>query len=221
MLTAGERRRALVEWACTGPAERDERSVTTLFEQQVERTPDAVALECDGVRLTYHELALRSSAIADVLRAHGAGADSVVGISARRTSELVAGILGILRAGAAYVPLDPDYPRERVATMIAESGMRLALADERSSASLEGTGVTIVFFQPGTPGSSPAAGSSSSSSSAHAPERAGLDPAFPAESLAYVIFTSGSTGRPKGVAMTHRALRNLVAWQLRARRARR
>src|SRR5262249_25907500 len=143
LLTADERRRAL-DLASTRLEETEAVSVVTLFERAVERTPDAVALECGDERFTYHELALRSQAIADRPVALGAGTDEVGGICARRSPELVAGILGILRAGAAYVPLDPDYPRERVALMIAESGMRLALAEERAAASLDGTGVTVV-----------------------------------------------------------------------------
>ncbi|MBI3848237.1 MAG: amino acid adenylation domain-containing protein, partial [Planctomycetes bacterium] len=202
ILTADERHRALFEWAASGAAERDDRSVVSLFEERAAREGNAIALEFEGERISYDELNRRANRIAHRLRALGAGDESVVGVCARRSTDLCVGILGILKCGAAYAPLDPDYPRDRVAFMISESRMRIALTQSSTAPAIAEAGATVIRLD--------ADRETFDRESEGNPARRELP-----DALAYVIFTSGSTGRPKGVAMTHRALRNLISWQLR------
>ena len=103
--------------------------VHELFERQVERNPDAVAVVFEGRRLTYRELNQRANQVAHFLRKHGIGPESLVGVSLKRSPELVVGLLGVWKAGGAYVPLDPAYPPERLAFMVGDAGIRMLLTD--------------------------------------------------------------------------------------------
>jgi len=162
------------------------------FLRRAAATPDAVAVEFEEHRLTYRELAQRSARFAAHLRSLGVGTDTVVGLSLERSAELVVALLGILRAGGAWVPLDPAYPADRLAYMLADSGVELVVTDQDPP----WAGVRRV--------DPAAAGSEESAPTASHPD-----------SLAYVIYTSGSTGRPKGVLLTHGGLANLAAAQVR------
>ncbi|RKH09839.1 amino acid adenylation domain-containing protein [Corallococcus sp. CA053C] len=196
LLTEGERHRVLVEWNTTRrPYEAA--GLAALLEAQAARTPDAVALVCGEERLTYLALHRRANALALRLRALGVGPEVVVGLCARRSVELVVGMLGILKAGGAYLPLDPHHPAERLAYMREDSGVRLLL----TQAALAGTPVaesvrTVLLDAPETRGEA----------SEHGP-RDGAGP----EHLAYVLYTSGSTGRPKGVQVSQRNVANFFA----------
>ncbi|QKG18471.1 cyclic nucleotide binding protein [Actinomadura verrucosospora] len=173
----------------TGPG------VVALFAGQAARTPDASALETEsGDVLTYAELDRRSSALAAALRDRGAGPDAVVALALPRTADLVTAVLAVLKSGAAYLPLDPDHPRDRVAFMLEDAGALCAVAAPDTAGLLpDGTDVVLLGDDLDTAGP-------------------GLDVREPdPDDLAYVIYTSGSTGRPKGVAVPHRALANLVA----------
>jgi natural product biosynthesis luciferase-like monooxygenase protein len=158
---------------------------------QAARTPERIAIECGEVKLTYGELEARSAALAEALRTKEVGPGHIVGLVVRRSAELPVALLGILKSGAAYLPLDPDYPRERTGFIIADSGAQLFVADRESAQRLGlGAARTIVVEDV-----------------AEKP-RAALPPAGTSSDLAYLIYTSGSTGKPKGVMVTHRNVLN-------------
>ncbi len=205
LLDDGEREQVLA-WSRPSPAPLAPLAtpplVHALFAAQAERAPDAVAVVARGRAVTYGELGRRAAGLARRLRALGAGPDVRVGLAMERGPELVAGVLGILAAGGAYVPLDPAYPAERLALMLADSAPRAVLAAPHLAerlAPLAAPAPVLVL-------------DGATSEDADLSELP-LSPPLP-ESAAYVLFTSGSSGRPKGVAMPHRALANLIAWQL-------
>ncbi|WP_431041736.1 non-ribosomal peptide synthase/polyketide synthase [Streptomyces sp. P1-3] len=199
VLDADERRRVLVEWNDTA-VEVPAGAVAARFEEQVARTPDAVAIVADGDEVSYAELDARANRLAHFLVDQGVGAESVVGLCLPRGVETIAAILAVWKAGAAYLPIDPAQPADRVAFMLADSGAATLLttraliegpaAQAPSAHALDDPEVTAAI---GT-------------CTATAPETA---PA--ADALAYVIYTSGSTGTPKGVAVSHRSLANYVS----------
>jgi amino acid adenylation domain-containing protein len=166
------------------------------------RTPDAVAVEQGEIRLTYGELVERSALLARHLRRLGVGAEAIVGLAVERSPDMLVGMLAVLAAGGAYLPLDPAYPRERLAFMLADSGARVLLTQERLAERLPAASATVVRLDADWPRLASAAAASGG------PAAAGL-PAQPL-SPAYVIYTSGSTGRPKGVLVPHAALVNYV-----------
>ncbi|HEX2093748.1 MAG TPA: condensation domain-containing protein, partial [Longimicrobiaceae bacterium] len=177
-----------------------ERCVHELFAGHAARTPDAPAVVSgDGV-LTYAELDRRANRLAHHLRARGVGPESLVGVCLERSADLTIAVLAVLKAGGAYLPLDPRYPVERLAFMVRDSGARLVVTRQALRAHLP-EGAEAVCLDA-------------------ALEGAGIDtaPVVPLtpESLAYVIYTSGSTGTPKGVMVSHGALAHLVAWHVRA-----
>src|SRR5690606_35165271 len=169
-----------------------DRHVDDLVWEQATRTPDAIAAVCDHEQLTYRDLAARACQLAEELRRRGITGGSLVGLHLDRSLDMHVAILAVLRAGAAYVPLDPDFPAERLRYMVQDSGLPLVLAHGRLVADAPFDGVEIVevdalpgdLSSPDLPAPSPAGGG------------AGRD-------LAYVLYTSGSTGRPKGVALEH------------------
>ncbi len=189
LLSVAERRQ-LLDWNDTGLELPRDRCLHELFEEQVERMPDALALVSDLGELTYRELNRRANRIAHYLQALGVRPDLPVGISMRRTPDLIAGIFGILKSGAAYLPLDADYPQDRLAFMLEDSGVEIVLADPSSQAKLPAHPDCSIHLL---------AGEAIAGQSAENPQPRAL----PAN-LAYVMYTSGSTGRPKGVMVAHR-----------------
>ncbi|MBZ5601915.1 MAG: amino acid adenylation domain-containing protein [Acidobacteriia bacterium] len=179
-------RRQLVALTNGRGQEPGARSVHALFEDQVQRTPEARAVESRDRSLTYAELNARANQAARCLRLRGAGPGQMVGLYAARSIDAVVGMLAILKTGAAAVPLDPAYPRHRLEMMIADTGMKLALGEGVAEYGVE----TISLGE-------------TAGQSTEDPESA-AEP----EDAAYVIYTSGSTGRPKGVVLTHRGLVN-------------
>ena len=170
---------------------------------QARRTPGRVALRVGEAALSYAELDGRANALAWRLRQAGAGPEQVVGILAERSVEMVLALLAVLKTGAAYVPLDPDYPDERLAYMMADSGLGLLLAQPAlaaRAATLAPTARVLALDEALIAGR------------AEAPPEVAWHP----EQLAYVIYTSGSTGRPKGAANRHSALGNRLAWMQQA-----
>ncbi len=171
-----------------------------LFEAQCRLTPENTAVIFGTQQLSYHELNEKSNRVANWLIANGAGPDQLVGICADRSIDLVAGILGIIKSGSAYVPLDASYPPERIEYMVRESGITTLLIQENFR--------NIFKIAPAKLISLDSEWKDFEMHSAENPATKLLP-----ENLAYVLFTSGSTGMPKGVAMVHRALVNLITWQ--------
>jgi non-ribosomal peptide synthetase component F len=167
-----------------------------VFTQQARATPDAVAVTCDAHALTYAELESRSTTLALYLQRQGVPPDSLVGISVERSLDMLVGILGILKAGAAYVPLDPDYPPERLAYMVRDSAVTLILTQATLAEKIVTLGQDIRTVVLDTHWHQ-----------LQQAVRAGGPPALrragPAQQLAYVIYTSGSTGTPKGTLVQH------------------
>ncbi|MFD9904602.1 amino acid adenylation domain-containing protein [Streptomyces sp. NPDC059063] len=170
--------------------------VPGLFAASVRRAPDRIALRCGARALTYRELDERVGRLAGALLARGAGPDTVIGIALPRVPELVVAALAVARAGAAYLPLDPDHPGDRIRYMLKDAGPLLVITDAATAAGLPDTDVPHLLVDAPDAAAGPAPA-----------EPAGLLPAH----AAYVIYTSGSTGRPKGVTVPHGALRNLLA----------
>jgi amino acid adenylation domain-containing protein len=177
----------------------DDSSLLDLFEAWAAKTPEATALVCGGTRLSYRELDERANRIGHHLRAAGAGADTVVGVCLERGPDLVPALLGVWKAGAAYLPLDPANPADRLTHALRDSGARLLITDTPARAAtgdFEGERVLLdrdrdaLAARPAT-----------------RPDRH-ADP----DLLAYVIYTSGSTGTPKGVMVTRRGLANHLRW---------
>lgn len=166
-----------------------------LIELQVDRAPDAIAVTAEAGQWTYLELDERANRIANRLRALGFGRGDRVGLCFERSLELAAAILGVLKAGAAYVPLDPDYPRARLDFMVADAEVRLVLTHAAASSRVPSKVDTVLDV----------AETLDDSADRCAPVMHEDDPA-------YVIYTSGTTGRPKGVVNSHRAIANLVRW---------
>ena len=174
-------------------------TIHALIEEQAARTPDAVAVACDGASLTYRDLDARANRLARHLRALGVGPDSRVGLGVDRSVEMVVGVLGILKAGGAYVPLDPEYPAERLRWIAEDAGLAALLTLGRLRGRMPEGSAPVVLLDADF-----AAGDGTA-----------LGPISGPGDLAYIIYTSGSTGRPKGVPVEHR---NLVASTL-ARRS--
>jgi amino acid adenylation domain-containing protein len=197
LLTAREREQ-LAAWNATGEPRPAGATLHGLFAAQAARTPDALAVIAAEGSLTYRELDARSGRLARRLVALGAGIDSRVGLFLERSLELVVGLLGVLKAGAAYVPLDPDYPAERLAAMLEDTQAVAVLAQQRLADRLPAgaAGAPVLFVE----------------------EDLDLDLDLPArvpdEAAAYLIFTSGSTGRPKATVVPHRAIVNYMLWML-------
>lgn len=191
----------LDRWNATAHPHDPTAPLAARFWRQVEAAPDAVAVEQDGQAVTYAEFAQRAAVVAARLRFCGVGSDVPVVVSADRSVEMVVGVLAVLMAGGAYVPVDPTYPPERRWMMIEDSGAPVLLTQRalRSSVPDGYPGqVLLLDEQPAE----------------HVPAAEDLL-GHSGRDLGYVIYTSGSTGRPKGVAMPQSALDNLVAWQLR------
>ncbi|HEX8275245.1 MAG TPA: non-ribosomal peptide synthase/polyketide synthase [Longimicrobiaceae bacterium] len=215
LLDAAERRRLLVAHNAPGAVPAPTRTVHELFAEQARRTPDAPALRFGGATITYAELDRRSAALARELLARGVGPDARVGLLAERSADMVAGMLAVLRAGGAYLPLDPEYPAERLAWMLEDAGARVLLAQGALLDRVpEFAGEIVALDTPHPPAPSPTRGEGehdgAQDGAAVAVAGCSLSPLTCPLSLAYVVYTSGSTGTPKGVAVPHRAVVRLV-----------
>ncbi|MET0398838.1 MAG: amino acid adenylation domain-containing protein, partial [Longimicrobiaceae bacterium] len=201
LLGRAERRQVLVDFGGTAAPPPDDRCVHVLFAEQAERTPEATALLAGEQRVSYAELTARAERMARLLRGQGVGAERRVALFMERGVELVVSLLGVLRAGGCYVPVDPEYPSERVAYLLRDSGAAVVLTQASLRARLPATGARVLEVDGLDEGGPPDA----------APAGVEVDPA----QLAYVIYTSGSTGTPKGVGIPHRALARHMAWMQR------
>ncbi|GGU80084.1 hypothetical protein GCM10010275_13480 [Streptomyces litmocidini] len=209
-----EERTRLARWE-TGPVrETPGRSLPELFAHQVRRAPDAPAVRDATTTLTYRELDARADALARRLAARGIGPEDRVAVALPRDRELVVALLAVMKAGAAYLPLDPDYPAERLAHMLTDAAPRLLLTTPRLHTALPETPAPHLYpgadeEGDGSPTPTTAGGRPNGPDGEHRGETP--DPAHPA----YVIYTSGSTGRPKGVVVTHRGVEAMARTQAR------
>src|SRR6185436_6805729 len=199
LLTAMDRRQ-LLEWNDTRVAYPVGCCLHELIESQAERTPDRTAVVHAGLSLTYRELDTAAGLLALRLREAGVGGESVVGVLAERSLEMVVGLLAVLKAGGAYLPLDPDYPADRLAFMLTDSGAQVVLAQDRLLKRLPAPAARWM----------PLDGTAQVHASDGPPAR--LSSGASPESLAYAIYTSGSTGQPKGTLNSHRGIVNRLLW---------
>ncbi|KVP52034.1 hybrid non-ribosomal peptide synthetase/type I polyketide synthase [Burkholderia ubonensis] len=201
LLSDAERNTLIVEWNRTDTdfGADAEQPLHRLFEQQAERTPDAVAAVHDDASLTYAELNLRANRLAHHLIALGVAPDSLVGVAMERSLDMIVALLAILKAGGAYVPVDPDYPAERVRFMIDNAQLRWLLTQQHLLPALPDTDARLIVVD------------RDAHAFAAAPA-ANPTPALSGDNLAYMIYTSGSTGRPKGALNSHRAITNRILW---------
>ena len=200
LLSDSERRQLLAEWNNTVGDYAREMCVHELFEAQVARTPEALAVVYEGEQVSYRELNERANQLAHYLRELGVGPEVVVGLCVERSVALIVGLVGILKAGGAYLPLEPRNPPARLAFTLADAGARVLLTQRELSERLGLTKLTVVCVDDEV---------------WLAPRRQGakenLAGEVRAEHLAYIIYTSGSTGQPKGVMVRHSAVVNLQA----------
>jgi amino acid adenylation domain-containing protein len=200
-LSASERHKILVEWNNTQADYPKDKCIHQLFEEQVERTPNAIAVVFEDKQLTYEELNRRANQLAHHLQSLGVSPEVLVGICVERSVDMVVGLLAILKAGGAYVPLEPSYPKERLAFMMKDTSVGVALSKQslKQTLSLETGARQVVCLDADQsrfehyPASNPCV-------------------AVEAHHLAYVIYTSGSTGKPKGVMLAHEAVCNQMHW---------
>ena len=192
-----ERQKLIHDWNATETGFDRAACIHRLFEAQAAKTPGASALIFEGARLSYSDLNARANRVAHRLAAMGVGRGDVVGLHIRRSADLLIGALAIQKAGAAYVPLDPDYPADRIALYVEDSGAKLILTEAALTPHLPAHAAQVLEIDrdPGiaaAPATNPDSGVTS-------------------DDLAYLIYTSGSTGRPKGVMITHRNVGNFFA----------
>ncbi|VBB05120.1 phosphopantetheine attachment site [Lucifera butyrica] len=200
LLSAAERQQILVDFNRTQAAYPQNRTVVSLFEEQAAKAPENTAAALDLERLSYQELNGKANQLARQLRQKGIKANHVVGILAERSPAMLVGLLGILKAGGAYLPIDPEYPADRVGYMLADSGATVLLTQRHlagKAASFAGATVDL------------------DDSQLYNGDRTNLYLKQKPDDLVYVIYTSGSTGKPKGVEIEHASLVNLVTWHQR------
>lgn len=201
MLTEAERSRLLFEWNDNKTDYPKDKCIHELFEGQVSRTPDSVAVIFDEQRLTYGELNLRANQLAHYLRSLGVGPEMLVGICVERSVEMIVGILGILKAGGAYVPMDPAYPKERLTLMLDDSQARILVTEEKLVGKLDAAQIKVVSVDKDRNRIAEESGFNLISGVAQ-------------KNLAYILYTSGSTGKPKGVAIEHRSAVAFLHWAI-------
>ncbi|MGK5545509.1 amino acid adenylation domain-containing protein [Streptomyces sp. URMC 127] len=209
VLTAEERHRLLVEWNATSrpapAALAESATLSELFEAQAARTPDATAVIFEGTELSYAELNARANRLARYLAGRGAGPERLIGLAVPRSAEMMVALLAVLKAGSAYLPVDPGYPAGRITFMLSDARPVMWLTTSAVAAGLPRTRTPLIVLD--EPGTSEDAGRRATGDLGAAEARkAGAD------HPAYVIYTSGSTGRPKGTVVTHRSAANLVHW---------
>ncbi|WP_051775464.1 non-ribosomal peptide synthetase [Paenibacillus tyrfis] len=198
IITAQEKEQILHAWGETTADYPREKTISQLFEEQADRTPDQVAVVFEEKRLTYSELNEKANRLARTLRAEGVGPDQFVGIMAERSLEMIVGIMAILKAGGAYVPIDPEYPQERISYMLEDSGAKLLLLHRHLQDRISFAGTLVALDE----------------EAFYHEKRSNLEAAQNPNHLAYVIYTSGTTGKPKGVMIEHRQLVSIAhAWK--------
>ena len=203
LLSRGEHRRVAVVWPQGERSNRPPRTIHRVVEEQVASTPNAVAIEQRGTKLTYRELDEHAERVAGILRQRGVGPDRLVALAARRCPATIVGLLGILKAGGAYVPIDFDAPPKRVETILREAAVREIVVEPEMARSLARFGLPVVKVDIDHLADH---SRSPDTTSANVPEADCGDQEVKPHHLAYCIFTSGSTGTPKGVLIEHGGL---------------
>jgi amino acid adenylation domain-containing protein len=200
LLNTSERRQILEEWNHTQRAYPQDKCLHELFEEQVERTPEAIAIDFEGERLTYEQLNARANQLARHLTQLGIGGETMVGVCMERSLEMVVALFGILKSGGAYLPLDPTYPQARLQHILGETRVRVVLSQQHLLAGLPANQHDVICLD------------------TQWAERIGhlrsdnLRYGSLVDNLAYTIYTSGSTGKPKGAMNTHRGIVNRLLW---------
>lgn len=197
ILTEDERRELLFHWNNTASQYPANECVHQLFETQAANTPDRVAVIFEGEQLSYAELNSRANQLAHYLKKHGVGPEVIVGTCFERSLDMVVGLLGVLKAGGAYLPLDPAYPQKRLKLMLEDAGVSILLVQQHLRKKLPAHQAEVISLD--------SDGETLGRESTENPENE-----CAAENLAYVMYTSGSTGRPKGVSVAHRSIVRLV-----------
>ncbi|MGI9291060.1 MAG: amino acid adenylation domain-containing protein [Gammaproteobacteria bacterium] len=197
LLDAGEADQQLIEWNKTEQAYPSAATLHEWFAEHAHSNPDVEAVVCEGQPLSYSELDHRANELAHRLRELGAGPDVLIAVCTERSADMLIGVLGVLKSGAAYVPLDPAYPSDRIAYMLEDSAATVLVTQQALAEELPTDGLEVVYADD-FDGSSATA------------EQAPADTGVTAENLAYVIYTSGSTGKPKGVQLEHRSVINFL-----------
>lgn len=198
ILSAEEEQKILVDFNNTQVEYPIDQTLHQLFEKQVERTPDSIAVVFGEEQLTYQELNIRANQLATTLREKGVKPDQIVAIMVERSLEMMIGIMGILKAGGAYLPISPDYPVDRITYMLGDSGTEILLTHKGFVDQIESS-IEIFDLEDG---------------SLYVGEGANLQWVNTSQDLAYVIYTSGSTGRPKGVMIEHAGVINRLNWMV-------
>ncbi len=211
LLTEPERLQLLVDWNQTSRDYPHSGCAHELVAAQARRTPNAVAIVCEGRKLTYKQVDERAESVAGLLRNAGVGRGDLVGVCMQRSPEMIVGLLGVLKAGGAYVPLDPAYPSERLAYMMRDSGAEVQLTQRHLAGRVSGIGGRQLCVGEEVEGKE-GEGRASRGDEEEGGSREGSSRETRGEEVAYVIYTSGSTGTPKGVMVEHRSLMNLVRW---------
>ncbi len=199
LLTASECQQVLEEWNSPVAEHDDTQCVHHRFEAQVKRTPNALAVIFEGVSLTYHALNERANQLAHYLQQQGCQPEKLVGICMERSLEMIVGLLGILKAGGICVPLDPEYPQERLAFMLEDAHVSVLLTQQRIVERLPAHNALVINLETDWKTIAQQQGENPHSTTT-------------AENSAYVIYTSGSTGTPKGVLLSHRSICNRLRW---------
>ncbi|WP_432408907.1 amino acid adenylation domain-containing protein [Wukongibacter sp. M2B1] len=197
MLTKEEKRQLLIDFNDTKREYPRDKTIHELFEEQVERSPDNIALIFEDKEVTYRELNERSNQLARVLRKRGVGPETIVGIMVERSIEMIVGILGILKSGGAYLPIDPGYPEERIRFMIEDSGTNMILVKGDLLERVKSNVQTINLEDKGL----------------YQGDNSNQKKINEAHDLAYIIYTSGTTGKPKGVMIQHRSIADRIGWR--------
>lgn len=188
------------EWNGVQPVEHQDVCIHQMFEMQVERSPQAIAVVFENTQLTYQQLNQRANQLAHHLRSLGVGPEVLVGICLERSLEMIVGLLGILKAGGAYVPLDPAYPKERLAFILEDTQTPVLLTQEKLVKNLPPHEAQVVCLD------------STGKANIYNSQENPVNETTP-DNLIYVIYTSGSTGQPKGVMIAHRGICNQLYWK--------
>ncbi len=197
LLPAAERQEILVGWNQTARDYPADKTIHGLFEEQAANTPAAIAVEHGRERVTYADLSRRADALAAEIQKNGGGLETPVGIYVERSVDMVVAVLGTLKAGGFYIPLDPAFPKDRLAYMVADAQIPILITQSRLTSELPEHQAKVIHVDKIAQSASAGNGRTSASQGQ-------------STNLAYVLFTSGSTGRPKGVQITHRAVVNFL-----------